>query len=153
MRHIKPLESKSVSVFLGGSIEMGKATRWQDAVVEKLSNHNVDIYNPRRDDWDASWTQEYNNENFRKQVEWEVRNIQDADIVFMRLEADTISPISLFELGLIVKNHNRIVVSVPKGYFRYGNIEVYSKIFGFTLIEDFDIAVQMLINMVEYYHV
>ena len=72
MRHIKPLESKPVSVFLAGSIEMGKATRWQDAVVEKLSGYDVDIYNPRRDDWDSSWTQENINEHFRKQVEWEV---------------------------------------------------------------------------------
>ncbi len=43
------------SIFLAGSIEMGKATPWQDKLVSDLSDSNVVIYNPRRTDWDENW--------------------------------------------------------------------------------------------------
>lgn len=43
------------TIFLAGSIEMGKAENWQDKVVRLLKDKEVIIFNPRRDDWDSSW--------------------------------------------------------------------------------------------------
>ena len=60
------------SVFLAGSIEMGKAENWQDKVERLLANEDIIIYNPRRDDWNSSWVQSKDNPQFREQVEWEL---------------------------------------------------------------------------------
>ena len=63
MRIIKPPEKLNVkfkeqSLFLAGSIEMGKAELWQDRITEQFKDaENVVILNPRRDDWDGSWAQ------------------------------------------------------------------------------------------------
>jgi len=45
-------------LFLSGSIEMGKAEKWQDRVVRLLEKTDWTILNPRRDDWDSSWIQD-----------------------------------------------------------------------------------------------
>jgi hypothetical protein len=45
------------SVFLAGSIEMGRAELWQDAVAAALRDEPLTILNPRRDDWDPRWEQ------------------------------------------------------------------------------------------------
>ena len=58
------------SIFLAGSIEMGKAIDWQTKIQDIMKDENVTIFNPRRDDWDSSWEQKMENEKFREQVEW-----------------------------------------------------------------------------------
>jgi hypothetical protein len=44
------------SVFLAGSIEMGKAEDWQKKLEGICDDFGYDVLNPRRDDWDSSWT-------------------------------------------------------------------------------------------------
>lgn len=61
---IKPLKKvnkknlDSFSIFLAGSIEMGKAEDWQSELTNWLESNcpkdvNLTVYNPRRDDWDC----------------------------------------------------------------------------------------------------
>ena len=60
-----PLSPESISVFLAGSIEMGKAEDWQSETIKALSDlENIEVFNPRRDDWDSSWKQEESNRQF-----------------------------------------------------------------------------------------
>lgn len=54
---------------------MGKAEDWRTTIQNMLLGFNVVIYNPRRDDWDASWIQSVNNEKFVEQVSWELEHI------------------------------------------------------------------------------
>src|SRR3954449_1899521 len=69
-------------VFLAGSIEMGKAEQWQEAIVDALSDvGNLVVLNPRRDDWDDSWEQRADNPQFFEQVSWELDMLDAADIV------------------------------------------------------------------------
>jgi hypothetical protein len=57
-----------LTIFLGGSIDMGAAELWQDRLVRDLV-----ILNPRRDDWDSSWVQDPTpGTQFYKQVAWEL---------------------------------------------------------------------------------
>jgi len=56
------------SVFLAGSIETGKATDWQTDMGNFLSARGFAVFNPRRDEWDASWVQEFENPQFFHQV-------------------------------------------------------------------------------------
>jgi hypothetical protein len=51
-KHFGPLDDVDVGdcvrVFLGGSIEMGKAPNWQAAFADKLASLPVAAFNPRR---------------------------------------------------------------------------------------------------------
>jgi hypothetical protein len=120
-RHYYP-EDKSV--FLAGSIEMGKAEDWQAEVERALEEFDdIVVFNPRRDDWDSSWEQSTSNEKFVEQVQWEMTHLRKADVIFMYLSPGTISPISLLELGW--QHDSEILVCCPEGYFRRGNVEIF----------------------------
>lgn len=56
------------TVFLAGSIEMGKAEDWQQKIIEAVKDFKVVIFNPRRDNWDSGWIQSIDNPKFREQV-------------------------------------------------------------------------------------
>lgn len=56
------------SVFLAGSIEMGKAIDWQTELGEFFHKQGWDVFNPRRDDWNSTWKQEYDNPQFYQQT-------------------------------------------------------------------------------------
>jgi len=110
-------------IFLAGSIEMGKAEDWQSEMTKFLNTLNIGVFNPRRDDWDSSWTQAYDNPEFNLQVNWELNALEKADRILMHLVPDTISPISLLELGLYATSKKMAVVC-PNGYWRKGNVEM-----------------------------
>jgi hypothetical protein len=111
------------SVFLAGSIEMGKAEDWQTRVTKALSDLDVTILNPRRDDWDSSWEQKKENRQFRNQVEWELHALEQATVIAMYFDPKTMSPISLLELGLFAR-FATIIVCCPDGFWRKGNVDI-----------------------------
>ena len=90
------------TVFLAGSIETGKAVDWQTEITNRLDN--VNIVNPRRDDWDSSWIQDISNPQFREQVEWEYDGIKKSDLVVFFFDPKTKSPITLLELGVVLQS-------------------------------------------------
>jgi hypothetical protein len=126
MREEKPNDTPVMEhynqVFLAGSIEMGKAEDWQSRVVAEFASDDVTFYNPRRDDWDSSWTQDQSNLQFNKQVNWELNRLNTADIIFFYFSPGTISPISLLELGLYIDSNP--IVCCPPGFQRKGNIDI-----------------------------
>lgn len=130
---------KSKTIFLAGSIEMGKAIDWQQKLIDKLrittKDLNVDLYalNPRRPDWNSNWEQSINNPYFVEQVEWELTGLHNADIIVMYLAANTASPISLLELGLHVMG-GKLIVFCEDGFYRKGNIDVVCKVYGITQV-------------------
>lgn len=113
----------SLSVFLAGSIEMGKAVDWQAYVTEKLSDLPGTLYNPRRDDWDPTWEQSIEHPQFRAQVEWELDALDRSTVIAMYFEPGTKSPITLLELGLYA-GHGTLIVCCPDGFWRKGNVDV-----------------------------
>ncbi|MBA3501800.1 MAG: nucleoside 2-deoxyribosyltransferase domain-containing protein [Deltaproteobacteria bacterium] len=122
------------SVFLAGSIEMGVATDWQTQITNELGE-DVAILNPRRDEWDASWRQSIDEPRFREQVEWELDNLDRADVIAMWFVPETKSPITLLELGLHARG-GRLIVGCPDGYWRKGNIEVVCARHAIPLVGD-----------------
>lgn len=113
----------SASVFLAGTIEMGKAVDWQKQIEQELEHLDIDIFNPRRDDWDASWEQSIHNPQFKEQVTWELDRLDEASIIFMYFVPGMMSPISLLEFGLH-SNSQKMIVVCPDGFWRKGNVEV-----------------------------
>ena len=118
-----PVTITTPSVFLAGSIDLGTAEDWQARVANDLRGLDVLIFNPRRDEWDASWTQSIDNALFRQQVEWELEGLERAAVVAMYFAPTTRAPVTLLELGLCART-GKLLVCCPEGYWRRGNVEV-----------------------------
>lgn len=125
------------SVFLAGAIDMGSAVDWQKDVTEYLNDVPCVILNPRRDDWDSSWVQSIDNDQFRGQVEWELDGMEGATVVAMCLPIGSTAPISLLELGLHASD-GKMLIFCPEGFYRKGNVEVVCKRYGVTVYDQFD---------------
>ncbi len=117
------------SMFLAGSIEMGRAADWQLQVEQALAHYPVTVLNPRREAWDASWAQDLSNPQFVGQVEWELAAQERADQILMYFAPTTQAPITLLELGLFARS-GRLVVCCPPGYWRKGNVDVVCARYG-----------------------
>lgn len=135
---------------------MGAASPWHEGVI-KLFNEKIEapgsmwcrpyihFFNPRRDDWDASWKQEIGNQQFKDQVFWELQRIDEADHVFFNFEENTKSPITLLELGYAIGLGKGLVIRVAPEFWRKGNIDIIAILNGYNTHSDMDSAVQELV--------
>jgi len=131
---------QGVKIFLAGSIEMGKAEKWQEALVKRFSDADIAFFNPRRTDWDSSWKQDPTpGTKFHEQVTWELDRIEDADVVVFYFDPKTQSPITLMELGYVLGNgYQNLVVCCPDGYFRKGNVVITCAREGIGVLNSFE---------------
>jgi hypothetical protein len=126
------------TIFLAGSIDMGSAEDWQTKLSSELSDENVLLLNPRRDDWDSSWKQSIDDPQFRQQVEWELKGQEDADLIVYYFADGSQSPITLLELGLGLGSNAPVLIYCTDKYFRKGNIDVTAKYYGQEVVTDWD---------------
>lgn len=120
---------KGSKIFLAGSIEMNKARDWQRDAEKILNrgygNHELCLFNPRRDDWDSSWKQGKDEPEFRGQVLWELDHLDKCDFILLYLQPETMSPISLLELGIYAsESPEKLRVVCPEGFWRKGNVDI-----------------------------
>lgn len=141
-------EFESTSIFLAGSIEMGKAIDWQSVVTNALSHLPITILNPRRGDWDSSWEQDISNPEFKEQVDWEMDHLIKADVIALFLQPGTMSPISLLELGMHAAD-GKVVVCCPSGYWRRGNVQIVCQRYGIPLVETQEELIERVMKMLE----
>jgi hypothetical protein len=123
---------------------MGAAVDWQTTLTGRLADLDVVVLNPRRVNWDPSWTQSIDEPKFLEQVMWELDGLDRADLIAMWLEPQTLSPITLLEFGLHARG-GRLVVGCPPGFWRRGNVEVVCDRYGIQLLptfEEFVVAVR-----------
>ena len=137
------LDTEYVNIFLAGSIEMGVAEKWQEKVIAALSDKPIRFLNPRRTDWDSSWSQDIHNEQFVEQVTWELNSLEIAQIVIMYFDPNTKSPISLLELGLHAKEQ-KLVVLCPEGFWRKGNVDVVCEYYSINQVDTFDELIEFI---------
>jgi hypothetical protein len=122
---------------------MGSAEDWQSQFERSLSDLDVLILNPRRDEWDNSWEQSINHALFREQVEWELAGLERATVVAMYFASATKAPVTLLELGLCARS-GRLVVACPAGFWRRGNVEVVCQRYGVPLLDNLpDLVVEV----------
>ena len=139
--HQKPYYG--ITVFLAGSIEMGSAENWQPKVENALLEKLITIYNPRREDWDSTWEQRQTSEQFNHQVNWEMNKIEDSDLVLMHFDKNTKSPITLLELGSLLKS-TKLIVSCPAEFYRRGNVEIVCARHNIPIFYELDEAIGCL---------
>jgi hypothetical protein len=125
------------SVFLAGTIDNGNSVDWQAKATQVLDKYDINIINPRRDDWDPSWKQSINDPQFNEQVNWELDSLDRVDLIIMYFAEGSLSPISLLEFGLFAKSH-KMAVACDLGYWRRGNIEVVCARNGIHLYDNID---------------
>jgi hypothetical protein len=149
-----------VDIFLAGSIEMGAAVNWQTdlgTILSAIPEVGI-VYNPRRDDFDASQEQKISNAYFSGQVNWEADGFENSPVVFFYFDPNTQSPITLLELGnLLGRNkvitdsfplmkpfQQSLVVYCPNGFWRQGNVEIMCYRNGIQIHRHLDAAIVAL---------
>ncbi len=138
-------ECPPLSIFLAGSIEMGNCDDWQQQVIEAIDVPEIDIYNPRRRDWDASWKQDISDGNFATQVRWELDHLDSADVQAFYFDPATMAPITLMELGICAaRQTSQVVVACPPGYWRRGNVQIVCAVYGITLLDSLEALIDYL---------
>lgn len=136
----KPIPT--LNLFLAGSIENGVAVDWQTKVIKKLhetfdkGHCDVNVFNPRRADWDSSIDSTSDNDELVFQIRWELDALEKSDVIVMYFDPNTKSPISLMELGL--HKDKNIFVFCPKEFWRSANVRVTCEEYGIPLYEDYD---------------
>lgn len=131
------------TVFLGGSIDMGNADKWQDRFINKMADLDVNLLNPRRDDWDSSWVQDPTpGTQFHEQVSWEMSAQSHSDFNVYYFADGSQSPITLLELGIfgsarsMLGEESTVIVYCTPKFWRYGNVKFVCDQFGITCYED-----------------
>lgn len=141
-----------ISIFLGGSIDMGQAEDWQTKITSMLIEEDLDlnlvIYNPRRDVWDPTIEQTITNPIFYEQVRWEMDHLDICDIIVMYLDPKGKAPISLMEIGLHADD-DKMIVCCPDGFWRKGNVEVVCQQKCIPLYNDFKGMYDLLVDELE----
>lgn len=138
------------AVFLAGSIEMGEAEHWQVTAANKLNDEGLDVLDPRRLDWDDTWVQSIENDQFRTQVEWELLGLEMAQFRIFNFIPGTKSPVTMFEFGLAVGSFTDSVVVCPEGFWRKGNIEIVCHKYGIPLLNTLDEAIELAVEEVNH---
>lgn len=141
MKMIKAPEffpSQGLNVFLAGSIEMGVAEQWQERLANMLTDVDCTLLNPRRDDWDTSWVQSIDNPQFKEQVKWELRGLDNSVIVVFYFDPNTKSPITMMELGYVANFPYEVVVCCPEGFWRKGNVDILCEHTGMDTVDSLE---------------
>lgn len=132
-----PATADGPRIFLGGSIDMGRAANWQAELPKALSDLKVEWLNPRRADWNPQWKPEASEAEFRRQVEWELAALEQADVIILYFAPGSQSPISLLELGLHARN-GKVIALAPDGFWRKGNVDITAEYYGIEQVADMD---------------
>jgi hypothetical protein len=125
------------SLFLAGSIEMGKAVQWQKQMAAELQDLPITVCNPRRGHWDPNVTKSAKDAAFKTQVVWELSALEKADIICFFFDANTVSPVTMMELGLWASS-GKVIVCCDSRFWRAGNIHLVCERYNVPCVEKFE---------------
>lgn len=138
-----PKDDGKMSIFLAGTIDNGLSDNWQKELTQLLMPYDINILNPRRDNWNQDATVE----ELREQINWEMDALNHAMMIIMYLAPNSKSPISLLELGL--HTDNAIVVCCPDGFWRKTNVEVVCERYDIPIIHNKDEFFNKIVEFVK----
>jgi hypothetical protein len=104
-------------IFLAGGIS--NCSDWQSEVIAKLADKDVQLINPRRDDFDIT-----NPDMSVEQICWEWEHLHAADAIIFYFAPETVCPITLYELGVHATNLTDIFVTCHPDYVRKLDVEI-----------------------------
>ncbi|KAF1977794.1 hypothetical protein BU23DRAFT_550467 [Bimuria novae-zelandiae CBS 107.79] len=123
------------SLILFGTIQPSPTHNWATHLSTTLLDLPIQILNPRRDDWDATWREDVSFAPFRENVEWEMAHAEKASLIVICFKAGSLCPISLLELGMhAARFGERVVVCCEDGFYKRGNVEIVCARFGVVCV-------------------
>lgn len=129
-------------IFLAGSIDMGKAVHWQKQVEEALTDIDVAVFNPRREDFDANAKYSEDNPYMVEQIEWELKHIDMSDLVVFYFDPNGQAPITMFEMGLVAHRvytqKKKSIVLCPEGFWKRPNVIISAQYYDFSIVNNYD---------------
>jgi hypothetical protein len=102
-------DGEGFAVFLAGSISDER--NWQMELTRAIAGTQVTVLNPRRRKFPVG-----NRVEERRQIAWEHRHLERADLVVFWLAPPTLCPIALFELGVCCERGVSLAVGVDPEY-------------------------------------
>ena len=141
-----PVQHAAHSVFLAGSIEMGRAINWQRRLTTALQHLPLAVLNPRRGRWDPAAQPTPADATFRSQVEWELDGLQRADVIAFFFDAATMSPVTMLELGLWARSA-KMVVCCPDAFWKAGNVRIVCEREDVPCVAKFEDLVEETVKM------
>lgn len=125
------------SLFLAGTIDNGNSVDWQAEFIERFKDDEINVFNPRRKDWNSSLEQSSKDLLLYQQVMWELQALEQADFILINLLPDSKSPITLLELGLHAKS-GKLIVICPESFYRAGNVEIICQYYNIPLLRSIE---------------
>lgn len=123
MKYIEAPEEYTLNstLFLAGGIT--GCPDWQSHMVSLLRDEDLTIFNPRRDHFDVNKKDES-----EKQIKWEAKHLEMADMISFWFPSETLCPIVLYELGAWSMTDKKIFVGVHPDYKRRHDVLVQTKL-------------------------
>lgn len=118
----RPKQAHRVSIFLAGTTSATGEPDWRATLIAGLASHNVTIFNPKRDDWDSTWTEDFSDPRWAEQIQWELDMQDAADVIVVFFHGVTAAPIALAELGMSTRTGKTVACALD-GYSKRGYVE------------------------------
>jgi hypothetical protein len=131
------LGTASPSVFVAGGIT--GCWNWQEHASMLLVLNGITAVNPRREDFPMG-----DPNAAEAQIEWEFDFLQAVDGIIFWFTADTLQPITLFELGKWITRDKPIAVGCDAGYARLQDVQIQTGLErpGFIVHDNIDDVIQ-----------
>lgn len=124
------LSKNDVSIFLAGSIELGKSENWRETFYKEFNDYSDAILlDPVIDNWNKL-------QNPAEQINWEQDMLEVSDVIAMYINPNTKSPISLMEFGQFIKS-KKLIICCPEGFWKREYLEVMCERNDITLFDNF----------------
>jgi hypothetical protein len=127
-------------VFLAGSMDYKSSSSWRDKVINEFDDKNKNFFDPTNIDHD-----ELNESEMESHIQWELEAMSMADKIVLNFLPDSLSPISLVELGLYVQSE-KLVVVCPKEFYQSNYVYVLCEKYNTPAYPNIDEALNRLLN-------
>ncbi len=114
-------EGEAQSVFLAGGIT--GCIDWQARMRELLDETSLVLINPRRGSYDFG-----DPAAAEFQIDWEHRHLRRATAILFWFAAETLQPISLYELGSWSMTQKPLFLGVDPGYARRNDVIIQTRL-------------------------
>lgn len=119
--NVETISPNQKSLFLAGGIT--NCPNWQLEMKSMLEDTAWTIINPRRADFDLA-----NNSLLEPQIKWEHERLRQASAILFWFPAQTLCPITLYELGAWSMTNKQLFVATDPEYQRRHDVIIQTKL-------------------------
>lgn len=132
-------EGNKEYLFLAGSMDLERGSTWRSFLIMKLSdNENFHFLDPTNKNHDILTDGE-----MEAHVGWELQAMKMSDRIVLNFLTDSLSPISLIELGMYVAS-NKMVVVCPLEFYKRKYIETLCNTYQTPIVSSLDEVIEFL---------